>query len=69
MKYKKIVLHLHFSLRGEEQTRQKLHIERTQLEGKIKNYEDVIASLQNELAKVKFIHDKKIYHHFFLFIV
>ncbi len=40
-------------LEEEEQNRQKLQIERVQLEGKIKNLEDIVASQQNDLAKVK----------------
>jgi hypothetical protein len=40
-------------LEEEEQTRQKLQIERTQLETKMKNLEDVVASQQNDLSKVK----------------
>jgi myosin protein heavy chain/myosin heavy chain 6/7 len=40
-----------FSLEEEEQIRQKLQLERTQLEGKMKHLEDVVASQQNDLAK------------------
>jgi hypothetical protein len=40
-------------LEEEEQTRQKLQVERVQLEGKIKNLEDVVARQQNDLAKVR----------------
>jgi len=40
-------------LEEEEHGRQKLQIERVQFEGKIKNFEDIVASQQNELAKVK----------------
>ena len=43
-----------FSLEDEEQSRQKLQLERTQLEAKIKNLENLVATLQNELSKVKF---------------
>ncbi len=42
-----------FRLEEEEHGRQKLQIERVQFEGKIKNFEDIVASQQNELAKVK----------------
>jgi len=39
-------------LEEEEQTRQKLQIERTQLDSKVKNLEDTVATQQNDLAKV-----------------
>lgn len=39
-------------LEEEEHGRQKLQIERVQFEGKIKNFEDIVASQQNELGKV-----------------
>ena len=39
-------------LEEEEHGRQKLQIERVQFEGKIKNFEDIVASQQNELSKV-----------------
>jgi hypothetical protein len=42
-----------FRLEEEEHGRQKLQIERVQFEGKIKNFEDIVASQQNDLAKVK----------------
>jgi hypothetical protein len=42
-----------FRLEEEEQNRQKLQIERVQLEAKIKHLEDIVASQQNDLAKVK----------------
>ncbi|CAF1027431.1 unnamed protein product [Rotaria sordida] len=41
----------------EEQNRQKLQIERIQLEGKIKNLEDLVATLQNDLTKGQKEHD------------
>ncbi len=42
-----------FRLEEEEQNRQKLQLERAQLEGKIKNLEDLVASQHNDLAKVQ----------------
>ena len=42
-----------FRLEDEEQTRQKLQLERTQLESKIKQFEDIIASQQNDLARIQ----------------
>ena len=42
-----------FSSEKEEQTRQKLQLERVQLEGKKKNLEDTVLTLQNDLIKVK----------------
>ena len=42
-----------FRLEEEEQMRQKLQVERTQLEGKIKDLENVGASQQNELERVQ----------------
>jgi hypothetical protein len=41
-----------FRLEEEEHGRQKLQIERVQFEGKIKNFEDIVASQHNELGKV-----------------
>lgn len=41
-------------LEEEEHGRQKLQIERVQFEGKIKNFEDIVASQQNELGKVTY---------------
>lgn len=37
----------------EERSRQKLQLERGHLDGKIKNLENVVASQQNDLAKVQ----------------
>jgi len=45
-----------FRLEEEEHARQKLQIERVQFEGKIKNFEDIVASQQNELGKVRRIY-------------
>ena len=42
-----------FRLEDEEQTRQKLQLERTQLENKIKNLEDLVASQQNDLGRIQ----------------
>lgn len=39
-------------LEEEEQARQKLQIERIQLDSKIKNLEDTVATQQNDLTKV-----------------
>ncbi|CAF3396041.1 unnamed protein product [Rotaria sp. Silwood1] len=44
-------------LEEEEQSRHKLQNERIQSEGKIKNLEDIVATLQNDLAKVQKEHD------------
>ncbi len=46
---------LFFRLEEEEHGRQKLQIERVQHEGKIKNFEDITASQQNELNKVRIL--------------
>lgn len=40
-------------MEDEEQTRQKLQIERTQIESKMKNLEDLVASQQNDLARIQ----------------
>ena len=42
-----------FRLEEEEQSRQKLQLERAQLEGKIKNLEGVVATQQNDLGKAQ----------------
>ncbi|CAF4830790.1 unnamed protein product, partial [Rotaria socialis] len=42
-------------LEDEEQNRQKLQVERMQSEGKIKNLENLVATLQNELLKVNIL--------------
>ncbi len=42
-----------FRLEEEERTRQKLQLERTQLENKIKSLEDIVAKLQNDHGKIQ----------------
>jgi len=49
----RLIICIIFRLEEEEQTRQKLQLERAQLEGKIKNLEDLVASQHNDLAKVQ----------------
>ena len=44
---------LNFRLEEEEQHRQKLQLERGQLDGKVKNLEELVSSQQNDLVRVQ----------------